>query len=287
MDPKILMQINEIYQNEVYAEETLSEEELVSIEEWVEALIEEGYDLDQYSDEELYEAYLSDLDEGFKPTNYTHGPNIFHGRGKKAQQIDRQIEKFKKTGDVRAQQIDFVNRMMDDPEGRKDSIAKSRENRMSSTNKAREDAKRDIKKYGMKEELDLYDIVSEYLVSEGFCDSYEDADVIMANMSEEWRESVLDEVTGRGYIEPVTGRHTGSHPAVRTQKPGSPAMGLMGRNPYDKNRTKAKYVQSLPSTPENQRRLRNLNKGERVMMDRYRTTQNAAHDARHKEKYGQ
>jgi hypothetical protein len=43
-----------------------------------------------------------------------------------------------------------------------------------------------------KEELDLYDLVSEYLVSEGYCDSYEDADVIMANMSEEWREGILE-----------------------------------------------------------------------------------------------
>jgi hypothetical protein len=50
------------------------------------------------------------------------------------------------------------------------------------------------------EELDLYDIVSEYLVSEGFCDSYEDAGVIMANMSEEWRDGILDEVTGSGQI---------------------------------------------------------------------------------------
>jgi hypothetical protein len=44
---------------------------------------------------------------------------------------------------------------------------------------------------GLQESFDLYDLVSEYLVSEGFCDSYEDADVIMANMSEEWREGII------------------------------------------------------------------------------------------------
>ncbi len=229
MDPNTLAQLNEAYRHGVYTEETLSEEELVSIEEWVEALIEEGYDLDQYSDEELYLAYLSDLDEGFKPTNYTHGPNIFHGRGRKAQQIDRQIEKFKKTGDVRAQQIDFVNRMMDDPEGRKDSIAKSRENRMTSTNKAREDAKRDIKKYGMGEELDLYDIVSEYLVSEGFCDSYEDADVIMANMSEEWRESIVNNLIEEGFVSPYKAPHAHGRSMDNTGRL-SPAMKAMKKS---------------------------------------------------------
>jgi hypothetical protein len=103
-------------------------------------------------------------------------------------------------------------------------------------------------------------------------------------LNEEYEE--LDEVTGRGYIEPVTGRHTSSSQAMGAshQKPGSPAMGLMGRNPYDKNRTKAQYVQSLPNTPENAKRLRNLNKGERVMRDRYRTTRQAAHTAAHQER---
>jgi hypothetical protein len=42
MDFTVLSQLNEAYRHGVYTEETLSEEELVSIEEWVEALIEEG-----------------------------------------------------------------------------------------------------------------------------------------------------------------------------------------------------------------------------------------------------
>jgi hypothetical protein len=64
MDPIVFGQLNEAYHRGVYSpEETLSEEELIGIEEWVEALIEEGYDLDEYTDDELYEAYLADLDE--------------------------------------------------------------------------------------------------------------------------------------------------------------------------------------------------------------------------------
>jgi hypothetical protein len=290
MDPKILMQINEIYRNEVYSEETLSESELADITGWVSSLISEGYNLDDYSDEELYAAYLEDLDEAYrqpKPIrlmrqlgNIRSDSERFKARANEPGMSKNQKDAFKNVSKKLETRGDRMEKVWSkhDPEK-----VKAREKMNKSTITVTPIRPRLPESY----ELDLYDIVSEYLVSEGFCDSYEDADVIMANMSEEWRESVLDEVTGRGYIEPVTGRHTGSHPAVRTQKPGSPAMGLMGRNPYDKNRTKAKYVQSLPSTPENQRRLRNLNKGERVMRDRYRTTQNAAHDARHKEKYGQ
>ena len=69
MDPIIFAQLNAAYHNGVYGqrvEETLTEEEYLDIQEWVEALIEEGYDLDEYSDEELYEAYLVDLEEGYK-----------------------------------------------------------------------------------------------------------------------------------------------------------------------------------------------------------------------------
>jgi hypothetical protein len=42
-----------------------------------------------------------------------------------------------------------------------------------------------------KEQVDFRDIVVEYLFVEGFADSYEEAEVIMVNMSEEWRESII------------------------------------------------------------------------------------------------
>jgi hypothetical protein len=45
----------------------------------------------------------------------------------------------------------------------------------------------------MEMEYDTYDTVLEYLVAEGYADTEESALVIMANMSEEWREEILDE----------------------------------------------------------------------------------------------
>jgi hypothetical protein len=47
------------------------------------------------------------------------------------------------------------------------------------------------------ETLDLYDVVLEHLLDEGYADSEEAATVIMANMSEEWREEIIgEELTG-------------------------------------------------------------------------------------------
>ena len=44
-----------------------------------------------------------------------------------------------------------------------------------------------------KEEIDLFDTILEHLIAEGYADTNESALVIMANMSEEWRQSILDE----------------------------------------------------------------------------------------------
>jgi hypothetical protein len=45
-------------------------------------------------------------------------------------------------------------------------------------------------------ETDLFDTILEHLVSEGFADTNEAALVIMANMSEEWRQSIVEGGTG-------------------------------------------------------------------------------------------
>jgi hypothetical protein len=49
------------------------------------------------------------------------------------------------------------------------------------------------KRMGVAEEVDVYDIVLDHLLDEGYAETEEAATVIMANMSEEWREEILDE----------------------------------------------------------------------------------------------
>ncbi len=55
------------------------------------------------------------------------------------------------------------------------------------------------------EVLDLYDVVLEHLLDEGFADTEEAAVIIMANMSEEWREEIIE--SRGGYASnPAAGR---------------------------------------------------------------------------------
>ena len=51
-------------------------------------------------------------------------------------------------------------------------------------------------------EYDTFDAILEYLVAEGYADTNENALAIMANMSEDWREEILDEA----YQKPKFGR---------------------------------------------------------------------------------
>jgi hypothetical protein len=49
------------------------------------------------------------------------------------------------------------------------------------------------KKKKVDEETDLFDTILEYLVAEGYADTNEAALAIMANMSEEWRQSIVEQ----------------------------------------------------------------------------------------------
>ncbi len=42
-----------------------------------------------------------------------------------------------------------------------------------------------------KEHYDLYDIILSHLLDEGYAETVEAAEVMMVNMSEEWRDSIL------------------------------------------------------------------------------------------------
>jgi len=48
----------------------------------------------------------------------------------------------------------------------------------------------------LPEEADLYDIILSHLLDEGYAETPEAAEVIMVNMSEDWRESICEELTG-------------------------------------------------------------------------------------------
>ena len=64
--------------------------------------------------------------------------------------------------------------------------------KLNDTLKSRE--KRTGTKIPRVEQLDLYDIILSHLIAEGYADTQEAAEAIMVNMSEEWRESIFEEV---------------------------------------------------------------------------------------------
>jgi hypothetical protein len=105
----------------------------------------------------------------------------------------------------------------------------------------------------MAEDVDLYDVVLEHLLDEGFADTEEAATVIMANMSEEWREEILDEaaVRNRGLIDgrnklandaiDASGRQVPTHPRGLRMIPTQQAVRtLPDGNIKTKHRNKGK-----------------------------------------------
>ena len=64
-----------------------------------------------------------------------------------------------------------------------------------------------------KESVDLFDYLLEYLVTEGYADTNKAALVIMANMSEDWKQSIIEGVGG--YDDPILGPHTPGGKLVR------------------------------------------------------------------------
>ena len=44
----------------------------------------------------------------------------------------------------------------------------------------------------MREDVDVYDIILSHLLDEGYANSVENAEVIMVNMSEDWRNEILE-----------------------------------------------------------------------------------------------
>ena len=60
------------------------------------------------------------------------------------------------------------------------------------------------------ESYDLYDVILEYLINEGYADTVENAESIMVNMSEDWRESIAENVTsGKSRVRNVQPKPTG------------------------------------------------------------------------------
>jgi hypothetical protein len=205
MNSKIFWELNEAYQlgvcnQEVVEEETLSDDDIEGIQEWVEALVAEGYDLDQYTDDELCEAYLEEAkidvgkskEEKISIRRSRQGASRDWDYDDSNRQALHRLERGEKPQRPRVRYgATMPGAYSREQEYLKTLSPEQREKRMAQNKKG---VGRKLSKVNLPEQLDIYDIVSDYLVSEGFCDTSEDASVIMANMSDEWRDSIMEEV---------------------------------------------------------------------------------------------
>jgi hypothetical protein len=148
-----------------------------------------GEDLDYITSEGIDE-----ISEAFKPTQYSQSYYDRHGifgRSRKAQQIDRQVQKLKASGKKHAgEALRILNTTFDRPDYRKASIEKSRQNIAKSDARARRDAQRDEKesrKNLLKNSYDYEtnDLILGYLINEGFADTEANAEALVDVMSEQ------------------------------------------------------------------------------------------------------
>ena len=79
---------------------------------------------------------------------------------------------------------------------------------------------RPVVKSVANEETDLFDTILEHLVAEGYADTNEAALAIMANMSEEWRESIVEQTAAIRANVPQPGTRTARMSATGKEPAG-------------------------------------------------------------------
>lgn len=138
------------------------------VEAWVNALVEEGYDLSEYTWEDMCEMYnankeVGQLDEFMK-----------HQKEREGIESRRKMRSY--SPPTKGKHGEIERRRAKKPPSR------LRSGSLPVSNQAEE------------VDADLFDTILEYLVAEGYADTNEAAITIMANMSEEWRKEIVEEV---------------------------------------------------------------------------------------------
>jgi hypothetical protein len=67
----------------------------------------------------------------------------------------------------------------------------------------------------MSEDFDIFDTILEHLIAEGYADTNESAIAIMANMSEEWKQSIIEDA---GIVSGLVGLALGAKGALHAAK---------------------------------------------------------------------
>ena len=244
-------------------------------EEWVTGLLDEGYDLSDYNWDEMYEIYNEARDPGVK--EYQGGKkysletrvrksNAVKPAGKKPEGETGGVGQVKPDGKdpLDTNKSDYEQfslglapktKKFGRPFGRKyDPAAIKNDAITSQMAKPKPEApRRGVIKASY--EPDIYDVILEYLMNEGYADTQESAEIIMVNMSEDWRESIVEEVLDEGYVDYKKGKL----PSGRT-----PQQAAQGRsevlNTRERNRPLGKLDGNYSRQESQNRRTKEMDK---------------------------
>lgn len=171
--------------NAVYIPQELTEEQIQEdFESWVSSLMEEGNDLSDYTWDEMFDIYI---DEAKEDENLTP-----------LQKIRKRNKRDSKS-------------LVSKPGGQTDERRAYHEGGRGEKKKKGEKSVFDTMRHvggPYKEEVDLYDVILSHLLDEGYANTVDDALAIMANMSDEWKESIIeavDPITSQGAKTSVSG----------------------------------------------------------------------------------
>jgi len=137
---------------------------------WVNELLDEGYDLSDYTWDELYEGY-------------------------KKLPVDRMIKQAASRGYKSADPWNREDEEKSYSDIKKMARVASRHSTIKGKGKVRGQGQAELnrRRGEIKEDYDAYDVILEYLLDEGFAETLESAEAIMVNMSEEWIEGIFEE----------------------------------------------------------------------------------------------
>ena len=133
------------------------------------------YELDEVSQKTATKAFAARATDEFESDGADY--NYTKGGKSKADETKRRIEK--KHGKAAGQHAERAAHAK--IFGRKKTALTSMPPKPTKTNEA----------------VDLYDIILSHLLDEGYADTQEAAEAIMVNMSEDWRESIVESIAGR------------------------------------------------------------------------------------------
>ena len=201
----------------------------------------------------LSEAYMEVYNEEKKPlpVDKMRGQMFAH----RVKSNDKNISKSLRYN-IRANRIDDTLSGKRKPQVSRGKYAeKEKENNRFSNRLMRSDSQGIRDSY----EYDLYDIILSHLLDEGYAETPEAAEAIMVNMSEDWRDSICEELTGErkkralekgGYLANRVASGKEGQPVERRNPSGDITMRTTGKGPTKrggsgvKGRTKSNWYGS-------------------------------------------